>query len=126
MIRLHTAIAALIVGVFGAIIVEPWTFLRRAEYRTEVQSLYHRLQPGMTRQEVRAEITLDKYPHLRFAEADAMWSAAAPFEFGAGNWVLLIEFDGERVSAVRVGTADDLTRHPGEAPPDKRRARGPD
>jgi hypothetical protein len=86
--RLHIGIVAIIVGVFAVLIVAPWTFLRRDEYQGEVRGLYQRLQPGMTRQQVREEIASGMYPHLRFHDADdAMWSAAAPLEFGAGNWV---------------------------------------
>jgi hypothetical protein len=48
-----------------------------------------------------------------------MWSAAAPLEFGAGNWVVLIEFQGEHVSALRVRTADGVHHHPTGAPADK-------
>ena len=40
-------------------------------------------------------------------------------EFGAGNWLLVIQFQGEQVSALRVRTADGDHDHPAEAPPDK-------
>src|SRR5262245_52920082 len=39
------------------------------------------------------------------------------------NWVLLIEFENERVSALRVRTDDGSKYHPAEAPRDKERLR---
>ena len=39
------------------------------------------------------------------------------------DWVLLIEFENERVSALRVRTDDSFKYHPAEAPQDKERLR---
>ena len=57
----------------------------------------------MTKQQVQQVMDSGKYPHLQFHRANSeRWSGAAPSKFGAGNWVLVIEFLGEHVSALRV------------------------
>ena len=118
-------VTALLVGVIAAImwdVVDP--FLHRARYRGEVRTLYENLHPGMTMEQVRHEMDSGKYPHLDFRRDGQLWLGSAPYEFGAGNWVLAIEFEGDRVSAVRVRKGDGLQdfHHPVEAPPDKVRS----
>src|SRR5688572_25075449 len=122
--RSEVGLLALIVGVFVALVLDPVTFLRRREYRGEVRTLYESLAPGMTKPQVRAAIDPRRFPHLRFHTDDEhRWLASAPLEFGAQNWVLLIEFENERVSALRVRTEDSFKDHPDEAPPDKERVK---
>jgi hypothetical protein len=114
-IGLVVAIIVIFAGLFT-----PLTFLNREQYRAEVRVLDESLQPGMTGEHVRRVIESNKFPHLRFQRVgDQMWSVAAPYEFGARNWVLLIEFQGGHVAALRVRTADGIDDHPPEAPPDK-------
>jgi hypothetical protein len=120
--RSEVVLLALIVGVFVVLVLDPVTFLRRSEYRGEVRMLYEALEPGMTRPQVRAAIDSGRFPHLRFrTDDDHTWLAFAPYEFGAQNWVLLIEFESDRASALRVRTNDSFKYHPAEAPPDKAR-----
>jgi hypothetical protein len=112
-----------LIGVVLAAIVwrEVNPFLHREQYRGEVRTLYENVQPGMSREQVRREMDAGKYPHLDFHRDGQVWFGSAPSEFGAGNWVLAVEFQGELVSAVRVRTGDGLqsVHHPAEAPPDK-------
>ena len=106
--------------VLMAAIFRPITFLNRGKYRAEIRSLHERLQPGMLRGHVQAAVKSGIYPNLRFNSGGAQTlSVSTPLEFGAQNWVLLIEFKGEHVSAVRVRTEDSVDHHPPEAPPDK-------
>jgi hypothetical protein len=130
MTRTQIATAVLIVGAVAALLWSPVVdpLLHRERYRGEVLTLYENLQPGLTKPEVQQVMESGKYPHLQFHRADSeRWSGTAPSEFGAGNWLLVIEFQGEQVSAVRVRTADGDHDHPAEAPPDKvRPARGSD
>jgi len=125
------AVAALFVGVIAAILWDPIVdpFLHRERYRGEVRTLYENLQPGMTKEQVRREMDSGKYPHLDFDRDRELWLGSAPLEFGAGNWVLAIEFRGDQVAAVRVPKGDGLQEfhHPVEAPQDKvRPTRGSD
>jgi hypothetical protein len=111
------------VVVGAAVILEPWTFLRRDVYRREVRAFYESVEPGMTREQVAQGMDSGKFPNLTFDRKSRLWSGDAPYEFGAQSWVLLIEFQSERVSAVRVRTADGIgpQHHPADAPPDKPR-----
>ena len=103
-----------------AALFTPVTFLNRGKYRAEVRSLYDRLQPGMAKSEVQAALRSGDYPNLQlWGEDPKVWFVSTPREFGAQNWELLIEFHAERVSAVRVRTADTHEHPPSDAPPDK-------
>ena len=112
----------LVVGivVIAVSLFTPLAFLNRQKYRDEIRTLYHRLEVGMTKNEVRQTFDAGDFPNLRFHQRDErMWSAAAPLEFGAQNWVLYIEFGADRVTAVRVRTEDSDRSRPSEAPEDK-------
>ena len=110
----------IVIVVLVASFFRPITFLNRNKYRSEIRGLYERLQPGMARAQVQAAVKSGNDPNLRFNSDDAQtWLVSTPLEFGAQNWVLLIEFEGEHVSALRVRTADSSQNHPPEAPPDK-------
>ena len=103
-----------------AALFTPIAFVNRGEYRAQIRGLYERLQPGMPRAQVREAVASHNYPNLQLQAGDSgTWYVQTPREFGAGNWELLIEFQGERVSAVRVRTADTHEYPPPEAPPDK-------
>jgi hypothetical protein len=122
MTKAQMGMAALTVGVLAVILWDsPFSsFLHRDRNRREVLALYEDLQLGMTKQQVGDVMDSGKYPHLQFYRGDTgKWSGSAPLEFGAGNWVVLIEFLREHVSALRVRTADSDHDHPAEAPPDK-------
>jgi hypothetical protein len=125
--KVNTAIVALSIAVIAAILwgeIQP--FLNRERYRGEVRALYENVRPGMTSDQVRREMDSGKYPHLDFHQDGKLWLGSAPYEFGAGNWVLAVDFQGDVVSAVRVRKGDGLqdVHHPAEAPPDKVHARG--
>lgn len=114
--------AVVLVAGFAAAILDPLTFLRRGEYRGEIRALFDTLQLEMTRDQVQRAMDPGKYPHLTFRQVDdAMWLASAPYEFGAQSWVLWIEFQGERVSGLRVRTHDGLKdyQRPAAAPLDR-------
>ena len=121
-------VAVLIVGVLAAILWNPIVdpLLNRERYRGEVRTLYENVQPGMSKEQVRHEMDSGKYPDLDFHRDGQLWLGSAPLEFGAGNWVLAIEFRGEQVSAIRIRKGDGLQdfHHPVEAPPDKVRSTG--
>jgi hypothetical protein len=115
-------IVVAILGGSAVAILDPLTFLRRGQYRGEVRVLFDTLQLDMSREQVRRVMDPGKYPHLEFREVEgAMWLASAPYEFGAQSWVLVIEFQAERVSALRVRTHDGFkdSQRPAEAPADK-------
>jgi hypothetical protein len=74
----------------------------------------------MTRAEVERETKSGRYLHLTFYGGDPKaWVVTAPYEFGAKNWILLIDISDDRVARVRVRTGDGIHDHPAQAPPDK-------
>jgi len=46
------------------------------------------------------------------------WFVETPFQIGARNWVLWIEYTGDSVRALRLRTADSLRQKPADAPDD--------
>ena len=131
MSKREIGLGALIVLVMAVILWDPVVdpFLHRERYRGQVRTLYDNLQPGMNKEQVRREMESGKYPHLDFHLDGELWLGSAPLEFGAGNWALAVEFDGDQVTAVRIRKGDGLQEfhHPVEAPPDKvRPTRGSD
>jgi hypothetical protein len=114
-------IVVAILGGSAVAILHPLTFLRRGRYRGEVRALFDDLQLDMNREQVRRVMDPGKYPHLDFREVeDAMWLASAPYEFGAQSWVLVVEFQDNRLTALRVRTHDGFKdfQRPAEAPAD--------
>ncbi len=57
-----------------------------------------------------------------FADSASNWVITMPFEFGASDWNLRIEFEGGKVSAVRVRTSDGPP--PKDGPKDKHKQEG--
>jgi hypothetical protein len=122
MSKRDTLIAVCVAGSAVAILAQP--ILRsqweRETHRSEVRGLYESLRTGMLRHEVEQRMQGDLYPHLQFSRGSGrVWYAESPLEFGAKNWVLLVECEEDRVLAVRVRTADSVQEHPKDAPPDK-------
>jgi len=110
--------AAAVLFVAGDVLLSP--FLNREEYRGEIRTLYGALSIGMDRAQVEASATGGRYPHLRCSGAAARWMAFTPFELGAKNWILVVDFDSaSRASAIRIRTADSMNEHPDAAPADK-------
>ena len=111
---------AIVILLLAASMFRPIVFLNRETYRTELRAVFHQIQPGMPRAQVQAVIDAGGHPNLQFAQDDDhRWLLSTPLEFGAQNWVLLVEFKGQQVSAVRVRTEDSFDHHPAGAPADK-------
>jgi hypothetical protein len=122
--RDQALVAVVVLIVFGMLwspIVRP--YLYREQYRGQVRALYDTLQLGISRQHVRQEMDREKYPDLDFHTDGDLWLASAPLQFGAGNWVVAVEFEGDRVTAIRIRTGDGLQEfhRPAGAPRDKMR-----
>lgn len=99
-------------------------FLQRtAQARTarqEVIRAYDKISLGASLAEVRAVFTREASQHLKLHESQPdKWLGQTPLEWGAANWLLLIEFKDERVHAVRVRTQDSAEEYPPKAPADK-------
>src|SRR5262245_30042864 len=94
-----------------ALVWDPFvgSFLYRERNRGEVLALYQAMQLGMAGSAVEDERQSGRYPHLRFVPGDdGSWYVSTPLEFGAKNWVLLVDVVDGHVSAVRIRTEDGL------------------
>jgi hypothetical protein len=95
-------------------------FLHRERNRGEVLALYHAVQPGVKAAVVEDLRKSAQYSHLAFQGGeDRGWYISTPFEFGATNWVLVVDVADGHVTSVRVRTEDGLHDHPSQAPADK-------
>ena len=111
---------AIAILAIAASLFRPLAFFHRDKYREEVRGLYERLHPGMTRPQVQEAMESGRHPNLEFYRDDRQrWLASSPLEFGAQNWVLIIEFHGDQVAALRIRTADSFDQRSPDAPPDK-------
>jgi hypothetical protein len=68
--------------------------------------------------QVRADV--GKYSELKLVEVSSEeWMIRTPGQFGARNWQVWIHFDDDRVTALRVRTADSRDEWPIGAPADR-------
>lgn len=46
------------------------------------------------------------------------WVVASPYEFGATNWILVIDFENDKVKSLKIRTSDSMNIKPDGAPGD--------
>lgn len=88
----------------------------RAEMRVFLASL--QLEDSAT--QVQSRFNAGKFQHLKFdTRGSTLWSVDTPWEFGAKNWTLYLEFDGNtklnanaKLAAIRLRTPDGLNIPP--------------
>lgn len=104
--------------------------LPRCEYfglsnksRAELVQFEKQLQLGETKDEVRQRYSAARLSRLKLRESVGgnhnEWVVETPLQFGAGNWLLWLEFKEGRLSAVRVREEDNTLVKPRDAPPDR-------
>jgi hypothetical protein len=121
--KAEIGIGVLAAGTVLALVWDPFigSFLHRERNRGEVLALYQAIQPGMAGSVVEEEKRSGRYPHLTFHGGKGSgWYVSTPLEFGAKNWVLVVDAVDGRVTAVRIRTEDGLHDHPAQAPSDKK------
>ena len=93
---------------------------RNAPNRTALLQLYEAVAVGSSHAEVLAAYWQHRTEELKLsAERPSAWSVRMPLEFGASDWLLLVEFRDDRVSAVRVRMSDGPP--PKDGPKDKQK-----
>ena len=58
------------------------------------------------------------FNRLQLEGANNIWVVRTPLIFGAGNWLLYMEFTDARLSALKIRTPDGYTYRPEDAPAD--------
>ncbi|MEK7706740.1 MAG: hypothetical protein AAB380_01935, partial [Verrucomicrobiota bacterium] len=84
-----------------------YTSKRNEPNRAALLQLYEAIEIGESYTEVLSAYWQYRRDELRlFAERSTEWIIKMPFELGATDWTLFVEFQDGRVSAVRVRTSD--------------------
>ena len=47
------------------------------------------------------------------------WYVRMPIEFGATDWILLVDFKNDKITGIKIRISDDIIFHPKDAPEDK-------
>jgi hypothetical protein len=129
-IKRSHVIAAIIILVVGVVWVKGFWFTEvfhtrksNEPHRAALLQIRDAVSVGASHGEVLAAYWQHRTDSLRlFADRPADWIITMPLEFGASDWKLLIEFQDDRVSAVRVRTSDGPP--PKDGPNDKQKDAG--
>ena len=120
--RIVTTLLA--VGVASLVAREFEPTFHRQRNRQELLAVGQRLQIGMSQADAQRIFEERASPRLKLLDAPpGGFVLQTPYEFGAGNWLLLVEVEKGQVAGLRVRTSDSALVHPAGAPPD--RALGP-
>ncbi|MCW5554891.1 MAG: hypothetical protein KIS67_22350 [Verrucomicrobiae bacterium] len=93
---------------------------RDEESRRQVISLYDHLAVGMTAADVETNFTHVDFFSLKLRKvSETNWVIQSPMEIGARNWDLWLQFESNKLIAVKVRLADSKERRPSAAPIDK-------
>lgn len=104
--------------VLGPIAFE--TAIGHRESERQARRLAEALAIGDSKQRVEEMIARNEYERLALVKIDSpSWLVRTPELVGATNWVIWLDFDGDKLSRVAVRTADSARTIPGAAPPDK-------
>lgn len=111
------AIVVIIITIFSFATV----FVKHGSNESDQQAivkLHGEITPGDTREQVLRHYYALRTDNLRMScDRPAEWIISMPLEFGASDWSLRLEFDQDRVSAVRMRTSDGPK--PNASPDDK-------
>lgn len=117
---------AIAMAVAAVASVTLWTDFIAAEWHArdaerEIIDLAKKIPDNATREQVAEAFAWGDYDYLKLRTHDTrdQWFFHTPYRFGASDWILVVAFDRDHVSAVRVGTSDDIRRRPDGAPPDR-------
>jgi hypothetical protein len=94
----------------------------RAEARSQLLQVRQTLLDANTKSDVDRMFVPSQYPLLGMHKTSGSeWVVMTPFEFGANNWDLYLEFQGATLSEMRVRLGDSKSMRPDLAPPDIRK-----
>lgn len=81
-----------------------------------------RLHLGDSMEEARASLPDGMFSNLTArTDSSGVLVISTPYQLGAGNWMLLLEFDERGLKSMRYRYKDNAARRPLESPPDKQR-----
>ena len=104
-----------------------WRDRRSVSARTELLIVETSLPLGASKGDVEAACNRTNYEYIRCAPLPGRSAVgfATPLEFGAKNWVLLVEMGDGVVVSKKYRTEDSLREHPPGSPADVSASRVP-
>lgn len=96
----------------------PW-FRDQTREREELKRFAGDLSLGLSRLDVAKHFQDGRFTGFALIKSEREWWAKAPLVLSAKNWLVVLDFDNERLSCVRFRTEDSLSEHPLSAPPDR-------
>lgn len=94
---------------------------RHESYHAALVKIMTQLNIGDSRLNVELLVGALQDTHIRLVkEARDEWIIKTPLEYGASNWILVVNFVGDKISLLRVRTEDSIANRPYDAPPDKK------
>ena len=104
--------------VVGGLVLRSVAVSKRA--RQELATYYAQVKLGTTKEEAARVFSSNDFRRVRLVEvSDDLGLLQTPLEWGAGNWVLRLEFDKQRLVAAKVRLHDDASIRPASGPRDK-------
>jgi hypothetical protein len=94
------------------------SFSENYEARSEILDLWKNLKLNADYNETLSDIQQYNFEHLSINTSENVVFIETPLEFGAQNWVLMIEFKDRKIVALRFRTVDNLSIRPKGAPSD--------
>lgn len=88
--------------------------------RTNLLVLYELLNIGDTEGEVLKIFDRNGMSALKLSKWKSdQWVIATPLQLMADNWILLLDFENNRVVQIRIRTDDSINEKPASSPPDR-------
>jgi hypothetical protein len=116
--HLVVVVAIAVVAVTGSMYVRH-VAQERAEARREVVELMRALEAAVTPGDVSRAFDTGKYRLLTLERNNSQkWLVTTPYEFGARNWYLYLDFERDALVGIRVRTEDGANIRAPEAPGD--------
>jgi hypothetical protein len=122
----HITVAVVIaaVGVTGTLWVRHRTTESAGGARRELVALIRALEHAVTAEDVTRTFDNSEHRMLTLERVSGqLWLVTTPYEFGAKNWYLYLDFERSVLVALRVRTEDSADVHPPDAPADVIRKR---
>jgi hypothetical protein len=95
---------------------------KKQESRRQILWVYNNLELGKTKTDVKNlfKVKNENNNLLKlYSNNSDKWIVHSPYEFGATDWVLGLEFSSDHLVSVKIRLSDSARFKPKESPPDK-------
>jgi hypothetical protein len=121
---LDLGLSVIVIGIIAWIAIEMFfgAGLRNAPSKDALRRIHHDIYIGLSQNDVLAIYERNKTDRTRLRTNifEDTWEISMPFEFGATDPILYIQFDStDKVMAIAMRSSDGIYWRPAEAPVDK-------